>query len=158
MHSVFRCRLRVGHGCCLIVSGGNCLFVKGKCHFIEWRAVLCVPSKELIAIPCSCRCAEMSAVIHTEGKGLCCRTPGKVGVIVLRRYPGMQESTILDLAPLRVDNHAVHRHRIKGVFTGTSFVHIPAFKNVTCFTSGKRSFFIVESADICTKGNIAGGF
>ena len=115
------------------------------------KAGISIPAKELIAVPLSGRGAQMPAVINTEGKRLVIRAPGQVGTVVFRQTC-VQEGTVLDLPPLRINRYTVNRHggMLKIVFTVAGSVHVPAFENVAFFTGGevRRNVVIREACPI----------
>ena len=54
----------------------------------------------------------------------------------------MQEYTVLNLAPFRINPDTANSHLVPGVFYGTTFIQVPAFKDIAFFTIGKCRYII----------------
>ena len=141
-------RLRVGRSCVHVVRSGNSRAVQLR-TVSPGLAISCIPSQELVSVACTCRSTDRTVISDTEGQRLAGRSPIQIGIID-RGKSGVQEDTVLDLAPLGIDRDAVDRHRRERVLTGAGLVHVPAFEHIAGL--GRR-LIIVVAADIRAVGD-----
>ena len=146
-------RLRVGRSCVHVVRSGNSRTVQLR-TVSPGLAISCIPSQELVSVTCTCRSTDRTVISDTEGKRLAGRSPIQIGIID-RGKSGVQEDTVLDLAPLGVDRDTVDRHRSKCVLAGAALVHVPTLELVT--GRYRVRFIAVIAAGACAISNgIAG--
>ena len=98
----------VGHVRVLVIRRGDRGVVQHCCARVRMRAGLVrVPTVELVARALAGGNGDLSAIGHAEVHGLGLRAPVKRGV---GTRIGVQEHTVLDLAPLGIDRNAALGH------------------------------------------------
>ena len=112
--------LDIGGGDGLLGEGGDFREIAILISGIE------IPTAELIQVALASGGADLVAVADTEVHGLGGITPVQTRICASLR---VQENAVLYLAPPGIHHKVAHRHLIKLVSSGASFVHIPTVEH-----------------------------
>ena len=106
-----------------------------------------VPAHPFVTRTQTFRDTDCSVIIHTEVHFLAVRAPIQCGI---RSSIGMQEHTVLDLAPFGIYLNTTNWHCAPCIFHRTSFIQEPALKDISFFAVGKSGNIVCIFVSNCS--------
>ena len=115
----------------LVIRSGDIVIIHHKSVDVKRLRIVFVPipAHEFIIGTGTCGQTDFAAIIHAEDEFLLVRAP-KHAIVAIGH--GVQEDTILDLAPLGINRKATSRQSGEVALLRTVVVQIPTFQDETC--------------------------